>query len=337
MREHSLARWQHRHDFVADRAAAERGTTWVMVLTAVTMLVEFVAGTLSGSMALLADGWHMATHVAAFGIALFAYRYARQRAGDPSFAFGTGKVTTLGGFASAVALAVIALVMAVESVTRLFAPRAILFDEAIWVATIGLAVNVLSGLILHRAGAHGPVHDVHGHAHPHEHGHGHAHAHADASVRDEDHNLRAAYLHVLADALTSVLAIAALLAGKFLGWVWLDAAMGLVGAVLITRWAWGLAHDSSSVLLDRAPDTAAAQQIRATIEAEPDHAVADLHVWELGAGRLSAAVSVVTHSPRSPEYYRARLLERVALDHVLIEVNPCDDPACADAPPRAAP
>jgi cation diffusion facilitator family transporter len=328
---HSLDRWQHRHDFASDHARAERGTAWVMALTAVTMVGEIVAGLLSGSMALLADGWHMATHVAAFGIAIFAYRYARRRAADPSFAFGTGKVTVLGGFASAVALAMVALLMGIESIARLFEPRGILFDEAIWVACIGLAVNLLCGAILHRAGGHrhaaGPAY-AHGHLHDHEHGHEHGHGHEHEHGHD-DHNLQAAYLHVLADALTSVLAIAALLAGKFLGLVWLDAAMGLVGAALISRWAWGLARDSAAVLLDRNRDTTVAARIRAVIEAEPDHAIADLHVWPLGPGRVSAAVSIVTHAPRPPEYYRERLRESVAVAHLLVEVNRCDDPSCA--------
>jgi cation diffusion facilitator family transporter len=339
---HPLDRWQHRHDFASDHARAERGTTWVMALTAAMMIAEIVAGLLSGSMALLADGWHMATHVAAFGIALFAYRYARRRAADPSFAFGTGKVTVLGGFASAIALAVVALVMAIESVLRLLRPHEILFDEAIWVACIGLAVNLLSGGILHRAGArhHGsgpePAHEHpprHAHAHAHEPPHSHEHEHH----HEHDHNLRAAYLHVLADALTSVLAIVALVAGKFFGLVWLDAAMGLVGAALISRWAWGLARDSAAVLLDRHPDASTAAQIRAVIESQPDHAIADLHVWPLGAGRVSAALSIVTHVPRAPEYYRELLRGRVSIAHLLVEVNPCDDPACAGAPPRGTP
>ena len=182
------AHWRHRHDFLPDHGRAEHGTAWVIALTAVTMIAEIVAGAALGSMALLADGWHMATHVAAFGIAIWAYRYARRHARDQRFGYGTAKVTVLGGFASAVALAVVAVVMAVESVARLFDPREIRFDEATWVAALGLAVNLVCGIILHRAGHHD------------DHGHGHDHGH--------DHDLRATYLHVLADALTSVLAIA---------------------------------------------------------------------------------------------------------------------------------
>jgi cation diffusion facilitator family transporter len=330
---HPHARWTHRHDFVADAADAERGTTWVMGLTAVTMVAEIVAGSLSGSMALLADGWHMATHVAAFAIAIFAYRYARTRAADARFAFGTGKVTVLGGFASAVALAVVALVMAIESVTRLFSPVDIRFDDAIWVACIGLAVNLLSGAILQRAGHR---HD-HEHEHEHEHDHDHGHDHNPAATlpgRDAgmpDHNLRAAYLHVLADALTSVLAIIALLAGKYLGLGWLDAAMGLVGAVLITRWAWGLAHDSASILLDRTDDDAVNRAIRSAVaESGPGDSVADLHVWPVAPGRLAAAVTIVSHAPRAADYYRLRLAGIGGLAHVTVEVNECRESDCRE-------
>ena len=335
MATHPHDRWTHRHDFVPDAAEAERGTRWVMVLTAVTMVAEIIAGTMSGSMALLADGWHMATHVAAFAIAIFAYRYARTRAGDASFAFGTGKVTVLGGFASAVALAVVALVMAIESVTRLFAPLDIRFDDAIWVACIGLAVNVLSGVILHRAGHR------HGHEHEHEHDHDHEHAaHHDhnpaALVQPReggppDHNLRAAYLHVVADALTSVLAIVALFAGKYLGLNWLDAAMGLVGAALITRWAWGLAIDSSKILLDRTDDAETGLAIRRVVaEAGPGDSVADLHLWQVAPGRLAAAVTIVSHAPRAADYYRQRLAEVGGLAHVTVEVNECHDNDCRE-------
>ncbi len=344
---HPHDRWSHRHDFVPDAAQAERSTGWVMVLTAVTMVAEIVAGTLSGSMALLADGWHMATHVAAFAIAIFAYRYARTRATDASFAFGTGKVTVLGGFASAVALAVVALMMAIESVKRLLEPLDIRFDEAIWVACIGLAVNVLSGVILHRAGH---AHD-HGHPHAHgqEHAHGpvHAHDHDDHAGHDHhehhdhhghgpmadstDHNLRAAYLHVVADALTSVLAIVALFAGKYLGLAWLDAAMGLVGAALITRWAWGLAQDSATILLDRSDDPGLARQVRAAIAADdPDATIADLHVWQVAPGRFAAAVTLVSHRPRAADYYRAGLAGIGGLTHVTVEVNECREPACPE-------
>jgi cation diffusion facilitator family transporter len=316
------ARWRHGHDFLPDRSAAERSTRWVMLLTATTMVLEIVAGTLSGSMALLADGWHMGTHVAAFGIAIYAYRYARLNAHDPRFTFGTGKVTDLGGFASALALAFVALAMVIESVRRLFEPRQIAFDEALWVAALGLAVNLASALILTRQGSHHHDDEHHDHDHDHEHD-------ADA----EDHNLRAAYLHVIADALTSVLALVALIAGKYLGWSWLDPVMGLVGAVLILRWAQGLARTTGRVLLDGVDHTRMRDEIRAAIEGHADAArrgesVSDLHLWTVGPRRLAATLCIVAHEPDTPAAYRRRLARFQALVHVIVEVNRCDDPAC---------
>lgn len=323
--------WRHQHDFLADLSASERRTRWVMALTAVTMVVEVVAGSLSGSMALLADGWHMATHVAAFGIALYAYRYARRHATDPRFTFGTGKVTELGGFASALALAFVALAMAAESVQRLLEPRDISFDEALWIAALGLAVNLVSALLLSGAGG--------AHPHTHEpdpalpvgrnptHGSDHRHAHA-------DRNLGAAYLHVITDALTSVLAITALLAGKFAGWNWLDPAIGLVGAALILRWAYGLVRASARVLLDGVADEALRERLRGAIEDHPEaghrgDSVTDLHVWTVAPGRLAATITIVAHDPDTPSGYRARLSKLTDLAHVVIEVNRCDDPRCS--------
>jgi cation diffusion facilitator family transporter len=331
---HPTEPWAHSHDFLPDASAAERGTGLVIWLTAVMMVVEIVGGTLLGSMALLADGWHMATHVAAFGIAIFAYRYARTRAADPRFAFGTAKVTVLGGFASAVALGVIAVLMALESLLRLFQPHAIQFDQAIWVAAIGLVVNLVSGLILHRAGhdhgAHDDHHDHHDHAHDHA-GHDDDHDHDHDHEHEHDHNLRAAYLHVVADALTSVLAIGALLAGKLAGWNWMDAVTGIVGSIVITRWALGLAAQSSAILIDRSEDVGAAEQIRALLEADAGHEVTDLHVWQLAPGRLSATVTIVAHAPRDPQYYRRKLAAVPRLTHTVIEVNECRDAACREA------
>lgn len=331
------ARWVHRHDFIADAAGAERGTRWVMALTALTMVAEIITGSLSGSMALLADGWHMATHVAAFAIAVFAYRYARTRAADARFTFGTGKVTVLGGFTSAITLGVVALMMTIESVARLFEPLDIRFDDAIWVACIGLAVNLLCGLILHRAGhqhdqGHHHDHD-HRHAHPLDaHEHPHDQSHHDDPGTPPDHNLQAAYLHVVADALTSVLAIVALFAGKYFGMSWLDAAMGLVGAALITRWAWGLARNSATILLDRTDDPATDQAIRAAIAAAaPEDSVADLHVWQIAPGHLAAAMTIVSHQPRTADVYRAVLAGIEGLAHVTVEVNECREPGCASS------
>lgn len=312
--------WRHSHDFTRDSGRAERGTRQVMWLTAVMMVVEIVAGATYGSMALLADGWHMATHVAAFGIAVFAYRYARAHAGNPRYSFGTGKVGVLGGFASAVALAVVALFMAQESVQRMFAPHEIHFAEAILVAIAGLAVNLLSGVVLHRAQHHDDD-DGHDHAHHDDHAHGHGHHH-------HDHNLRAAYLHVVADALTSVLAIAALLAGRGLGWHWLDPLMGIVGALLIGRWAFGLIRDTGEVLLDGSADEATQGAIRRAIEADGQSVLTDLHVWLVGPRAWSASLAVVSHAPRAPADYKAQLAAVPRLAHVVIEVNRCELSGC---------
>jgi cation diffusion facilitator family transporter len=308
MKDHSVAQWRHDHDFHIDSTRAERRTRWVVALTAATMGVEITAGYLFGSMALLADGWHMGTHVAALGISLFAYRYARRHADTARFSFGTGKVGALGGFASAVALAVVALLMGMESVERLIAPQPIRFNEAILVASLGLMVNLLSAALLHGA---------HGHAHNHGHDHGH-----------HDHNLRAAYLHVVADALTSLLAIVALITGKYFGWIWMDAAMGLVGAALITRWGYGLVKETSGVLLDSTPDSATLDDVRRRVEADADNRLSDLHLWRLGPRDCAAIVAIVTHHPRPPAHYKALLEGVPGLVHVTVEVNKCADPTC---------
>jgi cation diffusion facilitator family transporter len=251
-------------------------------------------------MALLADGWHMASHASALGITAFAYLYARRHAGDSRYTFGTWKVGVLGGFSSAVVLGVIAVLIAWESLGRLWAPVAIRFNEAILVACIGLAVNVISAYVLR------DDHDESGHG---------AHHH--------DHNLRAAYLHVLADALTSLFAIFALLTGKHFGWVWMDPAMGVVGSVIIARWSYGLLRDSSRVLLDGDVDSKAVEELRGAIEAESNDMVADLHLWRVGPQELAAIISVVTDQPRPPEYYRKLAPASLALSHVTVEVNHC--------------
>jgi cation diffusion facilitator family transporter len=308
---HSLDAWRHSHNFLVDTGRAEKNTTRVMLLTASMMVIEIVAGMVFGSMALLADGWHMATHVAAFGITLFVYRYARKQADNPQFTFGTGKVSVLGGFASAVALAVVALVMALESVVRMLRPEAIHFNEAIGVALAGLLVNLASGFMLHEHHHHDEqVHEHRNHDHHH------------------DHNLRAAYLHVLADALTSVLAIFALLVGKYWGWAWLDPAMGLVGAAVIGRWSYGLLRDTGKILLDGGVDEQTTAAIRVAIEEDADNRVTDLHVWHVGPETYSAGLAVVTHSPQNPDYYKHLLRHIPHLDHVLIEVNPCQGESC---------
>ncbi len=310
MHSHSLEQWQHDHDFHLDSSHGERRTRYVVLLTAVMMVVEIAAGYLYGSMALLADGWHMGTHVAALGISLFAYGYARRHADDPRYSFGTGKVSSLAGFASAVALAVVALMMGAESVQRLLSPQTIHFDEAILVASVGLAVNLLSAWLLR---------DDHSH---HHHGHDEPHHH-------HDHNLRAAYLHVLADALTSLLAIVALLCGRALGWVWMDALMGIVGALVIAKWGLDLIRETGGVLLDGTPDRELETNIRDAIEADADNRIADLHLWRIGPNRCAAIVALVTHQPRDPEHYKALVRDLHGLAHVTVEVNRCVGEPCA--------
>lgn len=307
MHKDTLGQWQHSHDFSVNRERAEHNTTTVMWLTAITMVVEIIAGSFFGSMALLADGWHMATHVAAFGIAVFAYRYARRHANNSQYTFGTGKVTVLGGYTSAIALAVTALTIAIESVTRFFEPIAIQFNEAIAVAILGLIVNLASAWLLQD---------------PHHHDHHHHHHH------HRDSNLQAAYIHVLTDALTSILAIIALFAGKYFGWIWLDAVMGLVGAFVISKWAYDLVRDTGKILLDGAIDKQIKLDIIMAIEADADNRIADLHVWYVGENRLAATISLVTHYPRSPEHYKSLLGGISPLTHVLVEVNQCRGEPC---------
>ncbi len=338
MHTQTLERKRHSHDFVVEHAQAEKSTARVMLLTFVMMVAEIVAGLAYGSMALLADGWHMATHVAAFGIALFAYRYARRHANNPQFTFGTGKVSALGGFASATALAVVGLMMVLESAMRLIEPQPIHFNEAIGIAVLGLLANIVSGLILHGAHEH-----HHGHHHGHQDDHAgehdddhhkhhaqhardhHAHGHDE---HPHDHNLRAAYIHVLADALTSVFAITALLAGKYYGWVWLDPMMGLVGAIVIASWSIGLIRATSGVLLDSGVSQKVPVAIRQAIESDHDNRVADLHVWHVGPQALSAVIAIVTHYPQTPDYYRSLLDHIPHLAHVVVEVDCCADGEC---------
>lgn len=306
---YTLNKWQHNHEFTRVDMSNETKTLRVVILTAAMMGLEIAAGLYYGSMALLADGWHMGTHAAALGISLFAYAYARKHASDPRYTFGTGKISVLGGFTSAIVLQIVALLMMFEAARRLFNPQTIRFEEAIAVAVVGLLVNLISVRLL------GVEHDQ-GHAHEHEHEHG------------RDHNMRAAYLHVLADALTSVLAIVALLAGKFFGWVWLDAIMGIVGSLVISRWAIGLLRDTGNILLDGRSDEELVEQIQTTLESDADTRLSDLHVWQVGANDAAAIISLVTHYPRPVEHYR-KLIEAIpALKHVTIEVYVAEDEPC---------
>lgn len=317
MHVHDLADWQHSHDFSLKNDKGERRTKYVLILTAITMIIEIIAGSIYGSMALLADGWHMSTHVAAFMITIFAYRYARKHAHNPAFAFGTGKVSVLGGFASAVALAVVALVMLIESMQRIIEPHHIQFNEAIAVAALGLFINIVSALLL-KDDHH---HHHHGHDHSDEHHHHHEHHH--------DHNLRAAYMHVLADALTSLLAIVALLSGKYFGWNWLDPMMGIVGAVIITRWSYGLLKQTGPILLDGSIEQEYQSAIVQAIEDDTDNRITDIHIWRVGANHFAAIISLVTHFPRSADYYKGLLADFHKLSHTTIEVNVCEDEHCA--------
>lgn len=307
---------QHRHEHMflgSAHDANARRTWWVVALTAVMMVGEIVAGIVTGSMALLADGFHMATHAGALSIAALAYAYARRHAHNPAFSFGTGKVGDLAGFASALLLGVIALGIGVESVLRLLSPIEVAFTEATIVATLGLLVNLVSAKLL--SGGAGHDHH-HGHGHGHHHGHGHPHGdHHSHAAHGGDNNLRSAYAHVLADALTSVLAIIALLAGRYLGWLWMDPLMGIVGAAVIARWAWGLMRDTADVLLDRTNDPIAAE-VRALVEAAGDATVVDLHVWRVGPQAHAAIVSVV-----APGVGRAAIHERLAAVHELLHVT----------------
>ena len=291
--------WQHDHHFHQDSHQAERNTHRVILLTLVMMVIEILAGWLSGSMALLADGWHMGTHVFALGITAAAYAYSRRHAADPSYSYGTGKVGVLSGYTSAILLAGVAALMIGESLERLIHPNAIHFNEALLVAVIGLIVNLASAVML-QAGEEGHGHNHHGHHH--------------------DHNLKAAYLHVIADALTSVTAIAALLCGKYFGWLWLDPTMGIVGAIIIGIWAWGLVKDTSTILLDRQPDVTINQQIRETLENDRTK-VADLHVRHISAHALAAEITVVGREPQTPVTYKEKLHKFKNLQHITIETH----------------
>lgn len=320
MHAHTLEQWQHSHQFNIKNNKAEKRTYYVLILTAITMLIEIVAGTVYGSMALLADGWHMGTHVAAFMITIFAYSYSRKYENHPKYSFGTGKVNVLAGFASAIALAVIALLMLIESLYRFIEPQTIHFNEAIVVAVIGLIVNVASMLMLHD-------HDHH-HHHDHEHEeehHGHTH-----HEHHHDHNLKAAYMHVLADALTSLFAIIALLLGKYYGWNWMDPLMGIVGGIIITKWSIGLMKESSPILLDENIHSSYEQKIKAAIENDADNRISDLHIWRISAHHYSAMISIVTHYPKKVEYYKELLKEFHKLSHITIEVNTCSGKPCKE-------
>ncbi len=376
-----LERWRQTNVPVpVTYAAAERRARIVLLLTLVTMVAELIAGYVTGSLALMADGWHMGSHAAALGITTFAYVYAKRNATNDRFSFGTGKVSALAGYSSALLLGVVAFLVATESVERLIEPTDVDFGDALIVAVIGLVVNLTSAFVLAGGGHHhhhhghghdhGPrpaprktraqvahdhghdhahdrpaVHDHghhdhhhdhdhdhdhdHGHAHAqthhrgHDHGHGHDSAHRHSRLADDghDHNLRAAYLHVVADALTSVLAIAALMAGAWLGWRWLDPLVAFAAALLIAYWALGLLRSSSRVLLDAEDYSDMRAEIAAILEADPDNRVADVRVWSLGGSARAAIVTIVTHRPRSASHYKRQIEALPDLYHITVEVH----------------
>lgn len=352
MDSHSLG--DHAHHATGGRApaaAAERRTRWVVAITLVMMVGELLVGWWSGSMALTADGWHMGTHAGALGLSVLAYWFARTRADHQAFTFGTGKVYALAGYSSGVLLGGVALWMMGEGLRRLFTPRSIHFEEALWVAVLGLGVNLACALLL----GHGHDHDHAGHAHGHA-GHGHDHADHDHAEHDHaghdhdhaghdhdhanhdhaaqaprvatdrlggDHNLRAAYLHVVADAFTSVLAIAALVAGRYAGLWYLDPAMGIVGGAVIISWAIGLCRQAAGQLLDVASSPALESWVRHQLEAIDDVRIADLHVWELGPRQFGCVVSLVTSTPRDVDFYRKRVLASPAIAHLTVELHCC--------------
>lgn len=299
----------HEHVFLGDNHERNERRTWLVIaITATMMVVEIAAGSIYGSMALVADGWHMSTHAAAMLIAALAYMFARKNARNPRFTFGTGKLGDLAAFASAVVLALIALLIGWESLLRFYTPVAINFPQATAVAVVGLGVNLLCAWLLRDDHSH---HHDHSHDH-HHHGHGHS----------SDNNLRAAYLHVFADALTSVLAIVALVLGSLYGWNWMDPAMGIVGGLVIARWSWGLIRDAGSVLLDYVPaGENLPGEIRRAIESDADK-ITDLHVWQLGPGHRGAIIALRSTDPQAVEVYKTKLAGIHDLSHVTVEVQP---------------
>lgn len=308
MHTHSIEHWQHHHSFLGARHDRHERRTWfVVALTAVMMVAEIAGGAWFGSMALFADGWHMSTHAGALAIAGFAYWFARKHTHNSRFTFGTGKVGELAGFASAIILLLVALFIGYESVQRVFDPVAIQYNEAIAIAAVGLAVNVISAFLLRES------------AHDH-----HSHHHQDHHQTHYDTNLRAAYSHVLADALTSVLAIVALLAARLYGWVWMDPAVGIIGALVIVSWSFGLIRSSGATLLDMVPDSDLASRIQEKLEVNGDR-VSDLHIWRVGPGHSALVASVVADEPKDPSLYKARLKGLEGLSHVTVEVHACLD------------
>lgn len=311
MHDEQIELWQHHHLFNADKKSVEKSTFIVVVITFITMVAEILFGWLSHSMALLADGWHMGTHAFALGISLIAYIMARKFAKDRSFTFGTWKIEILGAYTSAIVLGLVGLIMIYSSVQRILHPLSIYYNQALLVAFIGLTVNVVCAIILNRGG------------HSHEHAHHHEEDHSSHRHHHEDLNLKSAYLHVVADALTSVLAIAALLGAKYFNFIWLDPFMGIVGAVLIIRWSYLLLKDTGSILLQRENDNPIMNEIKNEIESDGDTKISDLHIWKVAQNKYACIVSLVTARNYSIEDYKKRLAKVHELAHVTIEIYEC--------------
>jgi cation diffusion facilitator family transporter len=308
-----ISPYQHSHIFSLTEGKAERRTFWVVILTLAMMFVEIIAGWLYHSMALLADGWHMSTHALALTISLLAFIFARRHASDRSYTFGTWKLEVLGGFTSGIILGFVGLFMGYVSIVRLFQPLEIRYNEAILIAVIGLAVNVLSMLLLNIKK------ENHHHHHDHnEHDHGHHHEH-------ENLNLKAAYIHVLADAMTSVFAIFALLGGKLMGWNWLDPIMGIAGAFLVIRWTYFLLKETGVILLDKDAGDSVAGKIKNSIESDSDTRISDLHVWKVGMNKYACIVSIVASNPRDLKYYKDILGAYNEIVHLTVEISKCED------------
>ncbi len=333
MHTQTVEAWQHPHVFLGARHDRHEKRTWLVVaLTTVMMVAEIIGGTLFGSMAVVADGWHMSTHAGALAIAALAYRFARKHARDARFSFGTGKMGELAAFSSALLLALVAVLIGYEAVRRLFEPVAIDFTEATALAVVGLGVNLASAWLLfdghhhHHGHEHGRGHsDGHAHhAHDHDHDHHHHDEHDHHHHHDHDTNLRAAYVHVLADALTSVLAIVALLSARYFGLLWMDPAMALIGVAVILSWSFGLVRSAGAVLLDMVPDRHLAGTIRKRLEVGDDR-VSDLHLWRLGPGHVGVIAAVVSDRPQPPAAYKERLTGLAGLSHVTVEVHRCPD------------
>jgi cation diffusion facilitator family transporter len=308
----------HSHVFLGEGHQKNERKTWAVIwLCGAMMIAEIIGGMLFGSIALIADGLHMSTHAGALLLAALAYTYARKYADNPRFTFGTGKLGDLAGFSSAIILAMIALLIGYESISRFFAPVPIHFAEAIPIACLGLVVNIASAWLLSGGGHH----HHHGHSHGHtDDEHDHEHEHTTQGLAHRDNNIRAAVIHVVADAAVSVLVIGGLLLARVFGWLWMDPLAGIIGACVIASWSYGLVKDTGSILLDMNPDRLLADSLRQTIESDGDQ-VGDLHLWRLGPGHLGAILSVSTKAPHDPDYYRGKLARFRSLSHLTIEVR----------------